>query len=45
MEIEDLPGDHPIAERKLEMLQESDGDGSAARFESRYIQLLEEVLY
>lgn len=42
MEIEDLPGDHPIAERKLEMYRENAGEEAASRFEARYIQLLEE---
>lgn len=41
MEIEDLPEDHPTAERKLDVYQEHAGEEAASRFEARYIQLLE----
>ena len=42
MEIEDLPEDHSIGERKRELYREHAGQEAASRFEARYIQLLEE---
>jgi hypothetical protein len=42
MEIEDLPEDHSIGERKRELYREHAGEEAASRFEARYIQLLEE---
>jgi len=42
MEIEDLPEDHPIAERKLDMIREYAGGDAASQFETRYIELLDQ---
>lgn len=40
MEIEELSEDHPIAERKRDMIRGLAGGDAASQFEARYIKLL-----